>query len=49
MFKCNICDKQFKYKSEHQRHKNNKKPCDNKNLVCKNFECIKCDKMFTTK
>ena len=42
MFICDLCNKEFKYKSKLEEHKNNKKPC---NMIDK-YECNDCNKIF---
>ena len=49
MYKCNKCTKNFKYKSDFERHKNRKTPCTLAKNVSKNFSCTECGKTFTTK
>ena len=44
MYKCKICNKQFQYESEFNRHKNRKTNCNIDNL---NFECNICNLKFT--
>ena len=43
MYKCNLCNKEFKYESEYNRHKNRKKSCINTN----NLNCQYCNINFT--
>ena len=43
---CNKCNKQFKYKSELEKHKNKKKPC---NAKIENYNCDICGSNFNYK
>jgi uncharacterized C2H2 Zn-finger protein len=43
MFKCNKCNKVFKYESEYKRHKNKKNPCD---IEKKLYNCTLCNINF---
>ncbi len=49
MYKCIKCSKEFKYKSDFNRHKSRKTPCDKDKILCKNYKCPKCYKTYTTK
>lgn len=50
VFKCNKCDKLFKYQSELDRHKNRKIPCkSNHRLDEVSFKCSRCDKKYSTR
>jgi len=42
MFKCDLCDKEFKFKSKFEEHKNKKKSC-NKSKISYNCEICKAD------
>ena len=44
MFKCNLCNQEFKHKSKLERHKNIKTPC---NKPKESTKCELCDKEFT--
>ena len=48
MYKCNTCNKLFKYKSDYTRHTKRKTPCKLENNNVKNFECSKCHKTYAT-
>lgn len=43
MFKCVKCNKEFKYESDLNRHKNRKSPCDKK----EELKCNYCNVSFT--
>ncbi len=49
MYKCNICDKQFKYKSDFSRHKSRKTPCKKICISHENYECVECHKTYSSK
>ena len=46
MFKCIKCNKEFKYESDYNRHKNRKTPC---NEIKNNYECSICSTKFKYK
>jgi len=46
MYKCDLCDKTFEYKSKLGEHKNNKKPCKK---VIKSYNCDLCKSNFSHK
>jgi hypothetical protein len=46
MFQCNLCDKEFRFKSKLEEHKNNKKPC---NKLKESFNCEICKSNFDHK
>ena len=45
MFKCQKCNKEFKFEYEYKRHQNRKIPCN----LERNFNCIICNKEFKYK
>lgn len=48
MYKCNICDKDFKYKSDFRRHKNRKTVCNFNHLREVSFQCSKCYRSYSS-
>jgi uncharacterized C2H2 Zn-finger protein len=48
-YKCNICDKEFKRKTDFVRHLNKKIPCKFNIKIPHNCTCPKCDKTYSTK
>lgn len=40
MFKCDLCDKKFEYRSFLERHKNNKNPCNKPKEANNCYLCI---------